>query len=295
MLLLFTVSFVFLPENIRNYISVRNRAEELTLSRYKLQRRKPMTTMEISKAEVNLSRLLSRCEGHVTSLRGDSPAVDEAKLHSYVVYAQELLAALEGEGPDLSPPSISQEKASEYKDRISKILESLGPPPRPIDVWDSQPQGEKLKEPPLREPELTVNLSPPEPSLASILRRRARLQNGASEGTSSDAEQTKIDDASRLIIEKNKVLQEDLTDQMLELAGHLKVNSRLINATVQESNKILDNAEVALERNVASTGNAVRRTTVASRRSFFTGCMTWLLIFVLFWLFIGMIVVIRIT
>ncbi|CAI5468104.1 unnamed protein product [Closterium sp. Yama58-4] len=61
-----------------------------------------------------------------------------------------------------------------------------------------------------------------------------------------------LDDASRAIISTHKNLQEELTDQMLTLAGQMKANSLAMEQKVKSSNKVLDATEESMERNVAS-------------------------------------------
>ena len=57
----------------------------------------------------------------------------------------------------------------------------------------------------------------------------------------------------------------------------------------------LDTSEVALERNVAAAGRVNKRASALYRRGFFTGCWTWLAMVLLILVFVGMIVIIRLT
>jgi SNARE protein 1 len=59
-----------------------------------------------------------------------------------------------------------------------------------------------------------------------------------------------------LIFLMHRKLQEDLTDEMVELARQLKESSLMMNQYVQEMEKILDSTERAVEHSLASTGRA---------------------------------------
>ncbi|CAI5480031.1 unnamed protein product [Closterium sp. Yama58-4] len=83
-----------------------------------------------------------------------------------------------------------------------------------------------------------------------------------------------LDDASRAIISTHKNLQEELSDQMLTLAGQMKANSLAMEEKVKSSNKALDATEESMERNVASLSRANQRASRLARQGFCTGLST---------------------
>lgn len=105
----------------------------------------------------------------------------------------------------------------------------------------------------------------------------------------------KLDAGAHAHIEKHRKLQEDLTDEMVVLARQLKQSSLMMSRSVQNTEKILDSTEKAVEHSLASTRHAnVRAMKVFSETSK-TTCFTWLLIFVMTCIFIMVVMLIRIT
>ncbi|MCO5546591.1 hypothetical protein L7F22_000020 [Adiantum nelumboides] len=90
-------------------------------------------------------------------------------------------------------------------------------------------------------------------------------------------------------------LQEDLTDEMGDLAHQLKEASLAMNQAVLDSEKVLDSTERGVERSLAATNQAKTRAQPVYSYSFKTGCLTWLIIFFMFFMFLLMVFLIRIT
>ncbi|KAA8547088.1 hypothetical protein F0562_003517 [Nyssa sinensis] len=77
-----------------------------------------------------------------------------------------------------------------------------------------------------------------------------------------DADQpkpVKLDAVAQAHIEKHRKLQEDLTDEMVGLAHQLKESSLMMSRSIQNTEKILDSTEKAIEHSLARTGHANSR------------------------------------
>ncbi|RVW76729.1 hypothetical protein CK203_047568 [Vitis vinifera] len=90
-------------------------------------------------------------------------------------------------------------------------------------------------------------------------------------------------------------LQEDLTDEMVGLAKQLKQSSLLMSQSIQNTEKILDSTEKAVEHSLASTGHVNTRAMDIYSNSFKTTCFTWIMIFVMTCIFIMVVLLIRVT
>ncbi|XP_019099723.1 PREDICTED: uncharacterized protein LOC104784090, partial [Camelina sativa] len=105
----------------------------------------------------------------------------------------------------------------------------------------------------------------------------------------------KLDSAAQAYIDKQRKLQEDLTDEMVGLARQLKETSQTISQSVQSTEKILDSTEEAIEQSLASTGHTTTRATKVYSQSSKTSCFQWLLIFAMTCVFIMVVLLIRVT
>jgi SNARE protein 1 len=137
-------------------------------------------------------------------------------------------------------------------------------------------------------------------SLSSGLRRRPIAHNvvGPSSHERKDRDigaPIKLDEEAQAHIEKHRKLQEDLTDEMVELARQLKESSLTMHQSVQETEKILDSTERAVEHSLASTGRATTRAAEVYSLASKTTCFQWLLIFMMTCMFIMVVLLIRVT
>lgn len=135
---------------------------------------------------------------------------------------------------------------------------------------------------------------------SSGLRRRSVPPLNVKEGTQDTVETDqsvpiKLDAAAQTHIEKHRKLQEDLTDEMVVLARQLKESSLMMSQSLQNTEKILDSTEKAVEHSLASTGRASTRAMEVYSHSFKTTCFTWLAIFVMTCIFIMVVLLIRVT
>jgi len=167
-------------------------------------------------------------------------------------------------------------------------------------LWLVQPENEK----PVvesREEEISDEKAKAESpiSLSSGLRRRsaahAEVQPSHLEQRGDIGAPIKLDAAAQAHIEKHRKLQEDLTDEMVELARQLKESSLMMNQSVQQTEKILDSTERAVEHSLASTGRATSRAAEVYSLTSKTTCFQWLLLFVMTCMFVMVVLLIRIT
>ncbi|CAF1851503.1 hypothetical protein HID58_060921 [Brassica napus] len=80
------------------------------------------------------------------------------------------------------------------------------------------------------------------------------------------------------LIDKNIKLQDDPTDEMVELARQLKDSSLMISQSVENTKKLLDSMVEDIEQSLASTGYADVRASKIYSESSKTSCFQWLLI-----------------
>ncbi|CAL4999949.1 unnamed protein product [Urochloa decumbens] len=268
--------------------------------------------MRLNKVEVNLRRLLEAAP------RQQNPA----KLVHYVTTARELLEQL---GAQITPEgisSVSKAKLSDYSEKIEALAAKLAASVVCYYHVDSlyahchsyficrffigfkaataDPENEK----PVvesREEEISEEIAKAESpiSLSSGLRRRsaAHIEARAShqERTGDIGAPIKLDAEAQAHIEKHRKLQEDLTDEMVELARQLKESSLMMNQSVQETEKILDSTERAVEHSLASTGHATSRAAEVYSLTSKTTCFQCLLIFFMTCMFVMVVLLIRIT
>lgn len=256
--------------------------------------------MGLTKTEINLRRLLAAMPQQT----------NQAKLAQYIVTLKEQLALLTGESGQGNLPCISAEKAKEYAEQIEAA--ALRVDANELNMWDmlSSSKDSVLDDSKGSRENLSVTLQE-DSSTSSGLRKRHMSnsdtsRNKSANTTSSEQGQKikagsdqgstlKVDSATLELIEKHRHLQEDLTDEMVDLARQMKEASLSMNQAVLDSEKVLDSTEQAVEHSLASTNQANKRAQDIYSQSFKTGCLTWLIIFVMSCMFLLMVFFIRIT
>ncbi|XP_024519420.1 uncharacterized protein LOC9629337 [Selaginella moellendorffii] len=234
--------------------------------------------MGLSKAEVKLRRLLASMPRQE----------NERKLVHYVATARELLTVLTGENAQQNLPSISMDKAREYGEQIEAFAEKINVT-QMADMWDALKTSTSNAD-----VEDEFSATPAEtPVPERNLRKRHIHRDDPEPGPSK--EEVKLDSATHEFIGKHRRLQDDLTDEMVALARHMKESTLLMQQSLQDTDKVVDATGEAVERSLASANRVTRRAGELYSRGFSTGCYTWLLIFAMFCVFIFMIAVIRIT
>ncbi|XP_031378664.1 vesicle transport protein USE1-like [Punica granatum] len=239
--------------------------------------------MGISKTEVNLRRLLAAAPKQQ----------NQAKLAHYVATLREQLEQLAEERTPEGLPRIAKVTINDYSEKIEAIAAKLVAPSQDIEESHesfaaSSSQGSS--------PKGVENHIPPSPGL----RRRAMPSSHSDERTRKDTVEdpsgpVRLDATTQAHIEKHRNLQEDLTDEMVGLARQLKESSLLMNQSIENTEKILDSTERAVEHSLASTGRVNVRAGEIYSRSSKTSCFQWLLIFVMTMIFIMVVLLIRVT
>ncbi|CAH8254152.1 unnamed protein product [Arabidopsis lyrata] len=175
-------------------------------------------------------------------------------------------------------PRVTKAKVNEYYEKIEAVASRIA---AQVDsTSDSSPNIED------------DTRSPTSPQL------KRRIVPLCSKEPSYDADPSKpikLDTAAQARIDKQRKLQEDLTDEMVVLARQLKERSQMISQFVQNTEKILDSTEEAIEQSLASTGHATVRATKIYSESSKTICFQWLLIFAMTCVFIMVVLLIRVT
>ncbi|BAF24654.1 uncharacterized protein [Oryza sativa Japonica Group] len=237
--------------------------------------------MGISKTEVNLLRLLDSAPRQQ----------NQAKLIHYVTTSRELLEKLAAENTSEGISSIAKGRLNEYSERIEELaarLASLVPgyenAVEAIRKEESYLEGEQIRSP--------IALSP------GLRRRLTALQEIEQPTNAKErnvAEPLRLDEAAQANIEKYRNLQEDLTDEIVELARQLKDSSLMMNQSVQATEKILDSTERAVAYSLAGTDRANAQAVEVSSLTSKTTCFQWFLLFVMTCMFIMVVLLIRVT
>ncbi|KAF7806706.1 Vesicle transport protein USE1 [Senna tora] len=261
--------------------------------------------MGINKIEVNLRRLLAAAPQQQ----------NQAKLVHYVATLREQLEQLAEERTPEGLPRISKAMLNDYSEKIEAIASKLVYPSVCIynltflwivilttlnlltqpdmQVSEKDFEGNSVKEN-LSEVEET-NQSP----RSSGLRRRhmptTTTEDRPREPVENDSAPVKLDAAAQAHIEKHRKLQDDLTDEMVVLAKQLKESSLMMSQSIQNTEKILDSTEKAIEHSLASTGRVNTRATAIYSETSKTSCLTWLLMFVMTCVFVMVVLLIRVT
>ncbi|RZB71775.1 hypothetical protein D0Y65_036274, partial [Glycine soja] len=237
-----------------------------------------------SKTEVNLKRLLAAAPQQQ----------NQAKLVHYVATLREQLEQLAEERAPEGLPRISKAVLNDYSEKIeaiaSKLVNHVSDPPVPKKDFERNSVEENSSE--IEETKQIL--------LSSGLRRRPVPASSTEERAHKPAETdhispVKLDAAAHAHIEKHRMLQDNLTDEMVVLAKQLKESSLMMSQSLQNTEKILDSTEKAIEHSLASTGRANVRATAIYSESSKTSCLTWLVMFVMTCVFVMVILLIRVT
>ena len=101
--------------------------------------------------------------------------------------------------------------------------------------------------------------------------------------------------ATQARIQAQGKTQENLTDELVDLAAGLKLNTLAMEAKVKERGTLLDSTEDALDRSATETKNAANKATQIHRRGRVNFCFTILVLLIIGVGFAGMYIFIRIT
>lgn len=242
--------------------------------------------MGISKTEVNLRRLLAAAPQQQ----------NQAKLVHYIATLREQLEKLAEERTSEGLPRVSKAMVNDYSEKIEVVASKLA---APLTTPDTQVSEEPFAK-------TTINESPsksggenhilPTPRLRRRFVPASNSEDRIHDSAEADSSPpVKLDAAAQAHIEKHRKLQEDLTDEMVGLARQLKESSLMMSKSVQNTEKILDSTEKAVEHSLASTGRANVRAMKIFSESSKTTCFTWLAMFVMTCIFIMVVLLIRVT
>ncbi|CAM8993171.1 unnamed protein product [Rhodiola kirilowii] len=239
--------------------------------------------MGLSKTEVNLRRLLAAAPQQQ----------NQAKLIHYVSTMRELLEQLSLESTPDGLPRVSKAMVSEFSEKIEAIASSLVPQLPELQVSRDNFAETSNKGSPTKTGEAVDQFTPSSPGL-----RRRHVHFEERTRTASDVDQSasvKLDSKAHAYIDKHRKLQEDLTDEMVELAQQLKESTLVMSQSLKNTEKILDSTEKAVEQSLASTTRVAARAMAIYSETSKTTCFTWLLMFVMTSVFIMVVLLIRVT
>ncbi|KAI3760156.1 hypothetical protein L1987_50547 [Smallanthus sonchifolius] len=237
--------------------------------------------MGLSKTEINLKRLLAAAPQQQ----------NKAKLLHYVATLREQLEQIALERTSDGLPRVSKFLVSDYSEKIETIAAKLASPVSDVVAFRELRVDTSVKENINKKEEENITLSP------GLRRRLVPSSSFRSQDSSdsSDSSPVKLDAAAQTHITKHRKLQEDLTDEMVVLARHLKENSLKMNKSIQNTERILDSTEKAVEHSLASTGRANTQATAIYLQGFKTSCFTWFVMFVMTCVFVMVVLLIKAT
>ncbi|CAF2112010.1 BnaC08g26520D [Brassica napus] len=241
--------------------------------------------MGMSKTEINLRRLLSAAPNQQ----------NQSKLMHYVATLREQLEQLSEEKTPDGLPRVTKAKVNEYYEKIEAVASKIAAQVPETEISDetfpkdSSISGSGSGSSPKIEDEPR---SPTSPQLRRRIVSTSSKEQNVDAGPSKAA---KLDTAAKEHIDKHRKLQEDLTDEMVGLARQLKERSLMISQSVENTEKILDSTEEAIEQSLASTGHANVRASKIYSESSKTSCFQWLLILAMICVFIMVVLLIRVT
>ncbi|KAL9671121.1 hypothetical protein QQ045_008687 [Rhodiola kirilowii] len=181
--------------------------------------------MGLSKTEVNLRRLLAAAPQQQ----------NQAKLIHYVSTMRELLEQLSLESTPDGLPRVSKAMVSEFSEKIEAIASSLVPQLPELQVSRYNFAETSNKGSPTKTGEAVDQFTPSSPGL-----RRRHVHFEERTRTASDVDQSasvKLDSKAHAYIDKHRKLQEDLTDEMVELAQQLKESTLVMSQSLKTTEK----------------------------------------------------------
>ncbi|GJV63056.1 vesicle transport protein, Use1 [Tanacetum coccineum] len=189
--------------------------------------------------------------------------------------------------------SVSKASVSDYSDKIEAIAAKLASPMLDTAAFPELRVNTSFKENVSKDEEESIILSPG-------LRRRLVASSAEHKGqdtfeSSESSSPVKLDAAAQAHITKHRKLQEDLTDEMVVLARQLKESSLTMNKSIQNTERILDSTEKAVEHSLATTGRANTQAMAIYSQGSKTSCFTWLLMFLMTCIFVMVVLLIKAT
>ncbi|KAM7264860.1 hypothetical protein ACFE04_002543 [Oxalis oulophora] len=224
------------------------------------------------------------------------PSVHHCRhVKEYVATLRELLEQLSEETTPQGLPRLPKAMLNDFSDKIEVVASKLS---------TSLPDLPQVSEDPF--PKMSVKVTstntdgetpaPYSPGLRRRLLSASSVEARNHDQFDSDASAPiKLDSAAQAHIQKHRKIQEDLTDEMVTLAQRLKETSLVMSQSVQNTGKLLDSTEKAVEQSLANTGRANVRAMEIYSKSSKTTCFTWLLMFMMTCVFVMVVMLIRVT
>ena len=218
--------------------------------------------------------------GLVTEIRARDPATADAYAVRVDRVASTVVVALGDPGSTSSTSSSSRHRAAPYVTAAAGAASSSAREWRPY------------KPPAPVRRRATGSASSPDPKSSSGV-----AANTAGGGASRQRREggVKISDAGDAHIARQRAAQEELTDEMLELAGGIKANSLAMEASLRESRRELDVVEGSLDRNLAGVKKERSRQKAIYETNRRGGCWTWIVLVLVGVVFTWVVVYMRFT
>ncbi|KAK9007282.1 hypothetical protein V6N11_051111 [Hibiscus sabdariffa] len=196
-----------------------------------------------SKTEVNFQRLLAAAPQQK----------NHSKLVHYVATLRELLEQLAEERTPEGLPRVSTAVINDYSKKIEDIASELSAPLPEIKVSEEPVTRNSFKQSPKSDSESHM---PSSPGLRRRVVPTSNIKDRTHDTNEADTSApVKLDAAAEAHIQKHRKLQEDLTDEMVGLARQLKERSLMMSQSLENTEKILDSTETAIEQSLATTGH----------------------------------------
>ncbi|CAG9465744.1 unnamed protein product [Pedinophyceae sp. YPF-701] len=118
---------------------------------------------------------------------------------------------------------------------------------------------------------------------------------GPKDPRTDEAERANLNDKALKRLDRQKFLQEQLTDELVTLAGRLRQNAFAVHSTVQERGACLEDADKALEASHAGVTKLNAKTHARAKRQSVGLCTQLLVMLLVIAVFLGTLVFIRAT
>ena len=227
-------------------------------------------------------------------------AVNDAKAHQHVEVMRGLVTEIRARDP------ATADAYAVRVDRVASTVVALGDPGSSSSRHRAAPyvtaaagaasssarEWRPYKPPAPVRRRATGSASSPDPKSSSGV-----AANTAGGGASRQRREggVKISDAGDAHIARQRAAQEELTDEMLELAGGIKANSLAMEASLRESRRELDVVEGSLDRNLAGVKKERSRQKAIYETNRRGGCWTWIVLVLVGVVFTWVVVYMRFT
>ncbi|RUS32391.1 membrane fusion protein Use1-domain-containing protein [Jimgerdemannia flammicorona] len=247
--------------------------------------------MLTTKSEVNLRRLLRRCEHSLTDTNGLLQPAERAKFAINVRYLEKLRDQVAKENGAyvhvLIPAYFDKTSIAEYThkiQRLSTLTEEFKPNSSPL------PATTLTFAIGLRKPPTPTHYSPPLYPIRTYLTHPRFFLSQLSSLHFDDPDSVANVEA---VLQSHRQQQEELTNRMLLSAQRLKMNSATTGDIIKKDNDIILATQDVMGSNLTQLRKANQRLDAHSARSSSTSIMTWLAVGLVCMLFVVSFIVIR--